>query len=85
MAFAEDSAIGVNHGNSEDAAIFKFQVQGNVDPPVRIRVRIEFDGAFNTVKAGNRESGAFGHTLKPPDTISNLTQHRAIQYQFAGA
>ena len=82
MTFAEDTAVVVNDRNSENPATFKFQAQRRADPFASIRTGIEFDGAFDPVKAGNRKAGAFHHALEPPDTILNLLQDDAILHQL---
>ena len=82
MPFAEDSSVGIDESNSEDAAVLKFQPQWNADPFMGVGARIEIDRAFNPVQAGNRKAGTFDNALEPAKVIAYLAERYVIGRQF---
>src|SRR6266571_1677003 len=83
VTLGENAALAVNQSNSYHPAVLKLQAQRNADPFERIRVRVEFDRAFNSVKARNWKARPFDHALKPAQSIPHLAEHRSIQRQFS--
>jgi len=83
VTLGENASLAVNQSNSYHPAVLKLQAQRDADPFERIRVRIEFDRTFNSMKARNRKARPFDDALEPAEPIPHLAEHRSIQRQFS--
>jgi hypothetical protein len=84
VAFAQYAAAAIDESNSQDPAIFELQTQRTVHPFPRILFGIELYRAFDSMNAGDRQSGLH-HALEAADTVSNLANHDVIEHQGSDA
>jgi len=85
MSLAQDAAVRADQSDPKNAAVLKRQFQRRANPFMRILVWIEFDPAFNAVKARDGEAGLFDEALKSAETIVYLPEKHSVQHQLSNA
>jgi hypothetical protein len=85
VSFAQDAAILANQRYAQDTAVLELQREWQTNPISGIAGWIEIDGAFDAVKAGNRQTGVVDECLVPGDRVLYRAQSRTIQDQFSAA
>jgi hypothetical protein len=85
VTFAQNPAVIINQMNAEDSSVFELQRERQTDPVSRIAGGIEIDGTFDTVKAGNWQTGVLDESLMPRDGVMHGAERRPVQNQFSDA
>ena len=85
VTFAQNAAIIADQMDAEDSSVFELQRERQTDPVSRIAGGIEIDGAFDAVKAGDRQTGVLDESLMPRDGVMHGAERRPVQNQFSVA
>jgi hypothetical protein len=85
VSFAQDAAIAADQVDAKNPSVFELYCERESDPIGRIAGGIEIDGAFNAVKAGNRQTGVVDECLVTGDRVLDRAKNRSVQDQFSAA
>jgi hypothetical protein len=85
VPFAENAPVIADQVDSKDSSVFDLECEWQTNPIRRIMSWIEIDGAFDTMKARNGQTGVIDERLMARDRVVDRPQSRSVQDQFSMA